>query len=131
MTRRSLAVLALAFASSAVLAAGPNSPGGQQQGGPGAQGGQQRQEMFSKVKQIRVEGMQARISILQTALSCVNSATSHEQMKSCEEQAHQSMQSLDQQQRAKMEALRSAGGQDGRRGPPGQGGPNGQGGQQQ
>ena len=126
MTRRILAVLALALASSAVPAvANADNPGGQQQGG------QQHPEMFSKMKQIRIEGMQARISILQTALSCVNAATSHEQMKPCEEQAHQAMQSLEQQQRAKMEALRPAGGQDGRRGPPGPGGPNGQGGKQQ
>ena len=132
VTRRFLAVLVLALASSAVpAAANPDNPGGQQQGGPGAQGGQQRQEMFSKMKQIRVEGMQARISILQTALSCVNAATSHEQMRPCEEQAHQAMQSLEQQQRAKMEALRAAGGPEGRRGPPGPGGPNGQGAKQQ
>jgi Spy/CpxP family protein refolding chaperone len=132
VTRRYLAVLALALACSAAHAAGnADSPGGpQQQGGPGAQGEQQRQEMFSKMKQIRVEGMQGRISILQTALSCVNAATSHEQMRPCEEQAHQAMQSLEQQQRAKMEALRSAGGQGARRGPPGPGGPN-QGGKQQ
>jgi len=130
--RRFLAVLALALASSAVpAAANPDNPGAQQQVGPGAQGGQQRQEMFSKMKQIRVEGMQARITILQTALSCVNAANSHEQMRPCEEQAHQAMQSLEQQQRAKMEALRPAGGKDDHRGPPGPGGPNGQGGKQQ
>jgi hypothetical protein len=128
---RFLAVLALALASSAVLAAPPNGPGGQQQGGPGGQGGQQRQEKFSEMKQIRVEGMQARIAILQTALGCVNAATSHEQMKPCEQQAHQSMEALEQQQRAKMQALRSGGWEDSRRGPPGQGGPNGQGGKQQ
>lgn len=56
VTPRFLAVLALALASSAVLAAGPNSLGGQRQGGPGARGGQQHQEMFAKMKQIRIEG---------------------------------------------------------------------------
>jgi hypothetical protein len=65
-----------------------------------------RQEMFAKMKQIKVEGMQGRISILQTALSCVNAATSHDQMKPCEEKEHQAMEALNQQQKAKWDAMK-------------------------
>jgi hypothetical protein len=89
--------------------------------------GQRRQEMMSKMKQVKIDGIQGRISILQTSLSCVNDATKFEQMRACEQQEHQAMESLMQQQKAKMDAMRPAGG------PGGQGGPNGngQGGQQQ
>ena len=91
MNIRLFALLALALASSAVYAMDDEA---------------KHQEMFPKMKQIRVEGIQGRISILQTALSCVNAATSHEQMKPCEQQERQAMESLNQQQKAKWEALK-------------------------
>lgn len=115
VTRRLIALLALSLASLAAHAADNAN------GSPGGQGGPQPQEMFSKMKQIRVDGIQGRILILQTALGCVNAATSREQMRPCGQQERQAMESLQQQQRAKMEALRPAGGQGGRRGPGGQG----------
>ena len=64
------------------------------------------QEMFSKMKQIKVDGIQGRISILQTALNCVNAAISHEQMQPCEQQERQAMESLNLQQKAKWEAIK-------------------------
>ena len=134
-----LALLALAFVSSPAYATGnPTGPmgGPQQPAGPGGTAGQQNPEIFSKIKQLRLDGMQGRISILQTALSCVNAATNHEQMKACEQQEHQAMEAHMQQQKAKMEALRpngpgGPGGHQGPGGPPGgQAGPNAPGGQQ-
>jgi hypothetical protein len=68
------------------------------------------QEMFSKMKQLRIDGIQGRISVLQTALSCVNAATSHEQMKPCQEQEQKAMEDLREKQKAAMEAMRPAGG---------------------
>jgi len=91
MNIRFFALLALALASSTVYAMGDDA---------------KHQEMFLKMKQIKVDGIQGRISILQNALSCVNSATSHEQMKPCEQQEHQAMESLNLKQKAEWEALK-------------------------
>ena len=91
MNIRSAAILVLAFASSTVYAMGDEA---------------KQQEMFGKMKQIKVDGLQGRISILQNALSCVNAATSHDQMKPCEEQERKAMESLQQQQKAKWEAAK-------------------------
>lgn len=91
MNIRIVAILVLAFASSAVYAMGDDA---------------KQHEMFAKMKQIKVDGMQGRISILQNALSCVNAATSHDQMKPCEEQERKAMESLQQQQKAQWEAAK-------------------------
>lgn len=91
MNCRFLALLALALTSSTVYAMGDDA---------------KHQEMFSKMKQIKVDGIQGRISILQNALSCVNAATNHDQMKPCEQQERQAMESLEQQQKAKWEAIK-------------------------
>jgi hypothetical protein len=64
-------------------------------------------EMFPKKKQVEADSIQGRITILQTALTCVNAATSHDQMKSCHEKAHDAMESLEKQKKTKMEALKS------------------------
>lgn len=94
MNKRLFALLALALASSAAYATGDDA---------------KHQEMFSKMKQARVDGIQGRIAILQAALSCVNAATSHEQMKPCEQQEHQAMEAHKQKQEAAREAMRPAG----------------------
>lgn len=65
-----------------------------------------QKEMFTKMKQIKVDGIQGRISILQNALSCVNAATNHDQMKPCEEQERKATESLQQQQKAQWEAAK-------------------------
>lgn len=88
-------LLALALASSVAYAAGDDA---------------KHQEMFSKMKQVTVDGIQGRITILQTALSCVNAATNHEQMKSCREQEHKAMEAHKEKQEAEREAMRPAGG---------------------
>ncbi len=91
MNIRIVAILVLAFASSTVYAMGDDA---------------KQHEMFAKMKQIKVDGMQGRISILQNALSCVNAATNHDQMKPCEEQERKAMESLQQQQKAQWEAAK-------------------------
>lgn len=68
------------------------------------------QEMFTKMKKMHVEGIQSRISVLNTALSCVNAATTHDQMKECNEQEHKAMEALHEKQKAAMESMRPYGG---------------------
>lgn len=109
MNKHLFALLALALASSAAYAAGDDA---KQQG---SGGDAKRQEMFSKMKQVTVDGIQGRITILQTALSCVNAATSHEQIKSCRQQEQRAMEAHKQKQEAEREAMRPAGGSAGGR----------------
>ncbi len=66
------------------------------------------QEMFAKMKQAQVEGLQGRINIMQTALSCVIAATTHEQMKSCHQQEHQAMEAHKQKHEAMRESMKPA-----------------------
>lgn len=91
MNIRIAAILVLAFSSSMVYAMGDDA---------------KQHDMFAKMKQIKVDGIQGGISILQNALSCVNAATSHDQMKPCEEQERNAMESLRQQQKAKWDAAK-------------------------
>jgi hypothetical protein len=65
-----------------------------------------KQEMFTKMKQMRVDGIQGRISLLQTAATCVNAATNHDQMKACSEKEHQAMEAFHKEQKAKRESLK-------------------------
>ena len=91
MNIRIAAILVLAFVSSAVYA---------------MEDAAKQQEMFAKMKQIKLDGIQGRIAIMQNVLSCVNAASSHDQMKPCEEQERKAMESLQQQQKAKWEAAK-------------------------
>jgi hypothetical protein len=86
-----IAILALALISPAAYAMGDEAS---------------QQEMFGKMKQIKVDGIQGRISNMQSLLSCVKAATNHEQFKSCDEQDRKSNESLMQQQKAKWDALK-------------------------
>lgn len=88
------------LAGTSITAAGADSA--QQGKGDDAK----RQEMFTKMKQMHIEGIQSRISVLQTAQSCVNAATNHDQMKACHEQEKKSMEALRDKQKAAMESMR-------------------------
>ena len=103
MNRNLLALVVLTLTASSAYAAGEE----QKQRGKGNDGN--RQEMFAKMKQLHVDGIQSRITILQTALSCVNAATSHEQMKPCHDQERKSMESLRDKQKAAMESMKPDG----------------------
>ena len=91
MNIRIVAILALAFPSFMVYAMDDDA---------------RQQERFTKMKQIKVDGMRDRISIMQNALSCANAATSHDQMRSCDEQERKAMESFQQQQKARWEAAK-------------------------
>ncbi len=68
--------------------------------------GAKREEMFGKMKEIKVAGIQDKINAMQNALSCVKSASNHDQMKSCDEQERHAMESIQQQQKSRWEAMK-------------------------
>jgi len=76
---------------------------------PKVDGGKQ-QEIFTKMKQMHVDGIQSRIDVLQTALSCVNAATGHDQMKQCNEQEHKATEAFHDKQKVAMESMETEGG---------------------
>jgi hypothetical protein len=64
------------------------------------------QQLFNQFKQIRIDGIQQRITIEQTALSCFQSAQDKEAMKACGQTARSAMQNLKQSQQQKIQALK-------------------------
>ena len=101
MIKRLSLIAALGLAASCCYGAG------QAHGGAGYE---QPEEMFSREKQARMEGIQDRIAILKTALRCVNRAADHAQMSACDQQERQSMGASMQQNKNRMETMRPAGG---------------------
>jgi hypothetical protein len=91
------AIMFLCVMTASTLASADNGPGESS-----------RQNMFNQFKEMRVNGIQARMAIDQTALSCVQAAQKHEDMRECEEAAHKSMESLKQSQHQKMQALKQS-----------------------
>lgn len=104
MSKRFFALSVLVLASFSAYAAGENTKQ------PGSGNEAKHQEMFSKIKQVRIDGIQGRIAILQTALNCVNAATNHEQMESCAQQEHQAMAAHKEKQEAEREGMKTGGG---------------------
>ena len=58
-----------------------------------------KQEQFAKLKEVKVQGFREKISILQEAASCTQSAQTPEAMKPCEERERAAME--DHQRRMK------------------------------
>jgi hypothetical protein len=65
-----------------------------------------KQEHFAKMKQVKLEGMQGRISVMQSAVSCVQSAQNPDGMRSCEERERAAMEQHQQQMKARWESLK-------------------------
>ncbi|MSQ81099.1 MAG: hypothetical protein EXR41_05285 [Candidatus Methylopumilus sp.] len=63
-----------------------------------------KQANFAKHKAMHIEGIQSRITVLQTALSCVSATTAHEQMHACHEKEKSAMEAI----HAKHEAQKAA-----------------------
>lgn len=98
-------VLLLCLISVNVFAATPSTqaPASHEHGS-----GQANEQRFSEFKQLRIEGVQSRIAILQTTLSCIQAAQKHEEMKQCEETSKTAMENLKQQQEQKFQALKQS-----------------------
>jgi hypothetical protein len=111
---------------------GGQSQGGQSQGGPGGQQGP-TPEQFKTMKSKMLEHHQKRAAIIQQGQSCIQSATTAEQLKGCIQQERQSEQQLREQIRADMPRRQGGSGPGmdggmGGRGPGGMGGGRGPGG---
>jgi hypothetical protein len=91
----------------------PNQPGNQ---GPGG-------NRFEQMKQDRLDGIQSRITIDQTLLSCVQGAQKREDMERCDDTAKTAMDNLRKAQQQKMQSMRQASQQNGQSG--GMGSPQG------
>lgn len=66
-----------------------------------------QQQMFDQFKQIRLSGIQGRITIEETTMSCMQNAKNHDDMLQCEQDAHNSMQTLEENQKQKFMALKT------------------------
>jgi hypothetical protein len=64
-------------------------------------------ERAAKVKEIRLQGIDARMGAMQQEKSCIQAATTRDAMKACEKAARQVMKDLEKQQRASWESLKS------------------------
>jgi hypothetical protein len=62
--------------------------------GPKPQGGQKQGQRFDQRKQEILQHLQTRVQITQAAISCVQTATNHEALRSCREEERKQMQSL-------------------------------------
>lgn len=65
-----------------------------------------QQKIFSQFKQLRLEGMESRISLEQNTLKCVQDSQNRMQMKACFDKSHIAMQNLKQKQQQQMESLK-------------------------
>jgi hypothetical protein len=73
-------------------------------GGPGHE--PNKQEKFAKMKQIKLEGMQGRLSVMQAALACVQSAQTPDRMQACEQRERSAMDTHQQRMKQRWESLR-------------------------
>jgi hypothetical protein len=64
-------------------------------------------QRFDRMKQIKLQGIDGRLSALQQDRGCVQAATTNDAMKSCEQAWRQNMQRLEQQQKSSWESLKS------------------------
>ena len=73
----------------------------------GEEGGDaKRQEHFNKMKQVKLEGMQGRISVMQSAVSCVQSAQNPDGMRACEERERSAMEQHQRHMKDRWESLK-------------------------
>lgn len=65
-----------------------------------------KQEQFSKMKELKLQGLKEKISILQDATSCMQSAQNHDAMKPCEERERNAMNEHQQRMKERWESLK-------------------------
>lgn len=63
-------------------------------------------ERFARMKEIKLQGIDGRLSALQQDRQCVQAATTHDAMKACEQASHRAMKDLEQAQKASWESLK-------------------------
>jgi hypothetical protein len=72
--------------------------------GEGGMSDAKRQEMFGKMKEIKLAGMRERISIMQQSVGCVQSASSPDAMKSCEQSERSAMENHQRRMKERWES---------------------------
>ena len=61
-------------------------------------------EYFAKAKEIRLEGMRGRISLMQQSVSCVQSAQTQDAMRACEQSERSAMEDLNRRMKERWES---------------------------
>jgi hypothetical protein len=64
-------------------------------------------DRLAKVKEIRLQGIDGRVSALQQEKSCIEAATTHDALKACEQASRQTMKQLEQKQKSSWESLKN------------------------
>ena len=65
-----------------------------------------KQEQFAKLKDVKLQGYREKISILQDATSCTQSAQAHEAIKTCEERERAAMEEHARRMKDRWESLK-------------------------
>jgi hypothetical protein len=65
-----------------------------------------KQEQFSKIKEVKLQGFREKISILQDAQSCTEAAKTHEDMKPCEERERAAMEDHARRMKDRWESIK-------------------------
>lgn len=65
-----------------------------------------KQEQFAKLKELKIQAFREKISILQDASSCVQSAQNHEALKPCDERESNAMKDHQQRMKERWESLK-------------------------
>lgn len=65
-----------------------------------------KQEYFAKMKSVKLEALQGRISVMQAAASCIQSAQGPDAMRSCEERERSAMEQHTRQMKERWESLK-------------------------
>ena len=71
-----------------------------------AGGDAKRTEHFGRMKEIKVQGMQERISVMQDSVSCVRAAQSPDSMRGCEERERAAMEQVQRRQKDRWDSLK-------------------------
>ena len=80
MKRKSTLLVAAVLCASAGVAFGRD------------EGGAQREQMFAKMKDIKLQGMRERVALMQDSIGCVQSAQNQDAMRSCEQRERSAME---------------------------------------
>ncbi len=64
-------------------------------------------QRLAKLKEVRLQGMDGRLNILQQEKACVQAASTMDDMRTCEQASHQAMDQLMEKQKASWESLKA------------------------
>ena len=65
-----------------------------------------KMEHFAKMKDVKLEALRGRITVMQTAASCVQSAQNPDAMRGCEEQERSAMEQHTKHMKERWESLK-------------------------